>query len=71
MTLWNDIKYAFRQLRKSPGFTCAAILTLSLGIGGVTAMFGLLHTVFLRPLPYQTLDRLVMGRCTFSGRINV
>lgn len=65
-----DVRYTFRQLRKNPGFTCVAILSLALGIGGVTAMFSTLYSVMLRPLPYTAPDRLVLGRATYGGGIN-
>lgn len=58
--LWQDLRFAFRQLRKSPGFALTVIVTLALGIGATTAIFSLVEGILLRPLPFINPDRLVV-----------
>ena len=58
--LGHDLRFAFRQLRNSFGFTATVVLTLALGIGATTAMFSLIEGILLRPLPFHDPDRLVV-----------
>jgi len=65
-----DLRYGFRALRRTPGFTLVAVLTLALGIGATTAMFSVLDTALRQSLHFPEAGRLVMGRTTFNGNVN-
>src|SRR6202521_5298355 len=67
--MMTDVRYAFRQLIKSPSFSATAIFALALGIGATTAMFAVIYAFLLRPLPYAEPEKLVMlqSRSTRSG----
>jgi putative ABC transport system permease protein len=74
LRLWDelgaDLRYGARQLRRNPGFTVVAVLTLAMGIGANTAMFSIIHEVLLKPLPFQDRARLVLASATFGGTPN-
>jgi putative ABC transport system permease protein len=68
--VWRDIRYGLRLLWKSAGFTSVSLLALALGIGATTAIFSLLYSVLLAPLPYVDSDRIVMVWSNQKGERN-
>src|SRR5574338_1090951 len=70
--LGSDVRFALRQLRRSPAFTTLAVITLALGIGATTAIFSVVHRLLLDPIPYPGGDRIVnLSRSNLQGNLYV
>lgn len=67
-SVWSDVRYTLRTMRRAPVFTAATIVTLALGIGATSAMFSLVDGILLRPLPYPDASRLVWFRQSFPEK---
>ena len=59
LLIWNDLRYAFRSFGRTPGFTTLAVLTIAVGIGANSAIFSVVNSVLLRPLPFTDSGRIV------------
>ena len=69
-SMLSDAVHAARMMARRPVFTAVVVLTLAIGIGVTTAMFGIVSSALLSRLPFEDPDRLVLGRATFDGNIN-
>src|SRR5215467_12784399 len=70
-SLWIDVRYALRMMVKAPGLTAVLAITLALGIGASTTIFSVVHSVVLRPLPYDHPEQLVRVYTEFGGKLRL